>query len=56
MDIDGDYIIINTDEGRIKHKNISNDPRIAVSVADQVNPYNMVTVQGTVMQTTKGVD
>ncbi|HEU4605500.1 MAG TPA: PPOX class F420-dependent oxidoreductase [Nitrososphaera sp.] len=57
VDIDGDYIIVNTAKGRIKHKNISNDPRVAVSVADQANPYNMVTVQGTVVeQTTKGAD
>jgi PPOX class probable F420-dependent enzyme len=57
VDIDGNYILINTAEGRVKHKNISRDPRVAVSVADQGNPYNMVTVQGTVIeQTTKGAD
>lgn len=53
IDIDGDYIIINTAEGRIKHKNISNDPRVAVSVSDQVNPYNMVTVRGRVVEQTR---
>jgi PPOX class probable F420-dependent enzyme len=57
VDIDGNYILINTAEGRIKQKNVSRDPRVAVSVADQGNPYNMVTVQGTVVeQTTKGAD
>src|SRR5919197_2469410 len=48
VDIDGDNIILNTAEGRLKHKNISRDPRVAVSVADHSNPYKMVTVQGTV--------
>jgi PPOX class probable F420-dependent enzyme len=57
IDIDGNYILINTAEGRLKQKNVSRDPRVAVSVADQGNPYNMVTVQGTVVeQTTKGAD
>ncbi|CAN5492170.1 hypothetical protein BH18THE2_BH18THE2_30630 [soil metagenome] len=27
-------ILINTAEGRIKHKNVSRDPRVAISVAD----------------------
>jgi PPOX class probable F420-dependent enzyme len=57
VDIEGDYIIINTAQGRLKHKNVSRDPRVAVSVADQVNPYNMVTVRGRVVeQTTNGAE
>jgi hypothetical protein len=57
LDIEGDYIIVNTAEGRLKHKNILHDPRIAVSVADQANPYNMVTVRGRMVeQTIKSTD
>jgi PPOX class probable F420-dependent enzyme len=57
VDIDDGYIIINTAEGRLKHKNVSHDARVAVSVVDQTNPYNMVTVRGRVVeQTTKGAD
>lgn len=57
IDVDGDYIIINTAQGRIKQKNVSRDPRVALSVTDQANPYNMVTVQGMVVeQTTKGAE
>jgi PPOX class probable F420-dependent enzyme len=57
VDTDGEYIIVNTAEGRVKQKNVSQDPRVAVSVADQANPYNMVTVRGRVVeQTTKGAD
>jgi PPOX class probable F420-dependent enzyme len=57
IDIDGDYIIVNTALGRLKDKNVSRDPRVAVSVADQANPYNMVTVRGKVVeQTTKGAE
>jgi PPOX class probable F420-dependent enzyme len=57
VDIDDDHIIVNTVVGRVKHKNVSRDPRVAISVADQANPYNMVTVRGRVIeQTTKGAE
>src|SRR5438094_9373569 len=46
VDIEDGNIIVNTAEGRLKHKNISRDPRIAVCVVDQNNPYHMVTVRG----------
>ena len=54
---DGNSILINTAEGRIKHKNVSRDPGVAISVADQSNPYNMVSIRGKVIeQITKGAD
>ena len=57
LDIDGDYLIVNTAQGRLKHKNVLRDSRVAVSVADQANPYNMVTVRGRVIeQTTNGAE
>ena len=52
-----DIILINTAQGRIKHKNISRDPRVSLSVIDRNNPYSMVSIQGTVIeQTTIGAD
>lgn len=57
IDIDDGVIMINTAEGRVKQRNISRDPRIAISIVDQNNPYNMVTVNGKVIeQTTTGAD
>lgn len=57
VDTDGNYVIINTAEGRQKHRNVSRDPRVAVSVTDQANPYNMVTIRGRVVeQTSKGAE
>ena len=48
-------ILINTAEGRLKQENISRDPRIAVSIADHNNPYEMVTIRGKVIaQNTEG--
>ena len=47
---DGNHILVNTAEGRIKHKNILRDPRIAISIVDQNNPLNMTTIKGKVVE------
>ena len=57
IDLENNMILVNTAEDRVKHRNIVRDPRVAVSIIDSTNPYNMVTVQGKVIeQTTKGAD
>lgn len=53
LDDDGNNILINTAEGRIKQKNVSRDPRVAISISDQNNPYDMVTIRGTVTEQIK---
>ena len=35
-------ILINTAKGRVKEKNVKSDKRVALSVFDNNNPYNMV--------------
>jgi len=45
---EGGYILINTAEGRIKHKNVLRDPRVAVSVVSRDNPLDMTTIRGKV--------
>jgi len=47
---ENDHIMINTAEGRIKHKNILRDPRVAVSVVSMDNPLDMTTIRGKVME------
>ncbi len=54
IDRDGNSILINTAEGRIKQKNVSRDPRVAISVPNQNNPYNMVSIRGRVIKQIKG--
>jgi PPOX class probable F420-dependent enzyme len=56
VDIDksNNTILINTAKGRVKHKNISRDPRVGVSVVDSSNPYHMVSVRGKVIEQIKG--
>ncbi len=47
-DLEDGYIMINTAEERIKHKNVLRDPRVAISVVDQNNPLNMTAIRGRV--------
>jgi PPOX class probable F420-dependent enzyme len=54
VDIENGYILVNTAIGRIKQKNISRDPRVALAIADQNNPYDMVTIRGKVTEQITG--
>jgi PPOX class probable F420-dependent enzyme len=56
VDADGDYVLINTEVHRQKFKNITNDPRVTVTVMDAANPYHYVEVRGRVVGTVKGPD
>ena len=49
-------ILVNTAEGRVKHRNTSRDPRVAISIIDSSNPYRMVSVRGKVIEQIKGKD
>ena len=42
--------MINTAEGRLKHKNILRDPRVAISVVDTKNPLDMTSIRGKVIE------
>jgi PPOX class probable F420-dependent enzyme len=53
VDLDGNTILINTAGGRLKEKNIRRDNRIAISIYDQENPYNMVSIRGKVTELTE---
>lgn len=50
--LDGDDIIVNTAEGRLKTRNVRREPRVAISVADQQDPYSKVVVRGIVVEMT----
>ncbi|HEY7367668.1 MAG TPA: PPOX class F420-dependent oxidoreductase [Nitrosopumilaceae archaeon] len=49
-DMEEEYVLVNTAEGRIKHKNVLRDPRVAISVVDNNNPLNMTTMRGKVIE------
>ena len=57
LDTDGDYLYINTAEGRQKPRNFQHDKRVAVAIMDRANPYRHATVRGRVIDvTTDGAD
>ena len=57
IDRDGDDVLFNTAEGRVKTDNIRRDGRVAISVFDQQDPYEQVVLRGTVVDvTTHGAD
>lgn len=57
VDEESNTVLVNTAKGRVKQKNLSRDPRIAVAVVDKNNPYNVATIRGRVAeQTTAGAD
>ncbi|QUC65369.1 PPOX class F420-dependent oxidoreductase [Nitrosopumilus sp. K4] len=49
-DFEDEHILVNTAEGRIKHKNVLRDPRVAVSVVSKDNPLDMTTIRGKVVE------
>lgn len=49
VDLDGDVIVFNTAEGRRKTDDVRRDQRIGLSVHQQSNPYNSVSVRGRVI-------
>ncbi len=57
VDFDGARILVNTAEGRVKWKNVCRDPRVALDVYNQQNPYSMASIRGRVVEiTNQGAD
>ncbi len=46
IDVDGDDVLFNTAEGRVKAVNLHQNPAVAVSVVDPADPYRVVAFQG----------
>jgi PPOX class probable F420-dependent enzyme len=57
VDLDGDDVVFNTAQGRKKARNLERDARVAVTVIDPDDQYNVVAFQGTVTDVaTAGAD
>ena len=57
IDHEGDMVLMNTAKGRIKQRNITRDPRIAITVVDSNNPYDRIVILGRVLnQTEQGAE
>jgi len=54
---DGEYILVNTNEGRVKDKNMKARPKVAMTIQDPNDPYRYLGVRGEVVSyTTEGAD
>lgn len=49
---DGDQIIFNTAEGRLKPRHMRRDARVAIAVFDMENPYKQAMIRGRVVEMT----
>ena len=56
VDREGDLVLVNTAMGRTKQRNLTRDPRVAIDIIDQENPYKMVSIRGRITQFQKGAD
>jgi PPOX class probable F420-dependent enzyme len=48
VDVDGDEILVNGARSRAWIENLRRDPRVALAIFDLADPYQRVSVQGTV--------
>ncbi len=56
MDCEGDQVVFNSADGRLKLRNLRLDPRIVVSVQDRADPQAYLTVYGKAAITEQGAD
>lgn len=57
FDTDGEYIRVNTNEGRVKDRNMKARPQVAMVIQDPKDPYRYLGIRGDVVShTTEGAD
>jgi PPOX class probable F420-dependent enzyme len=56
MDVEGDEVLFNTAEGRLKPRNLRRDPRIIISVQDRNDPQSSMVLHGKATVTEAGAD
>jgi PPOX class probable F420-dependent enzyme len=56
VDVDGDDVVFNTAEGRLKPKNLRRDPRVIVSVQDRNDPQSYMVFHGKATVSEAGAD
>ena len=47
---DGDHVLINSNEGRVKDKNIKARPQVAMVIQDPTTPYRYLQIRGEVVE------
>ena len=56
LDSDGDDVVFNTAEGRLKPKNLRRDPRVVISVQDRNDPQSYMVFHGKATVSEAGAD
>ena len=56
VDMEDGAVVFNTARGRVKDRNLSANPNIAVSVVDPDDAFNVVVVRGTARAVEEGAD
>ena len=53
FDHDGEHILINTNEGRVKDRNMKGRPKVAMVIQDPADPFRYLGIRGEVVSYTR---
>ena len=53
FDTDGEHILINTNEGRVKDRNMKERPKVAMVIQDPADPFRYLQIRGQVVGYTR---
>jgi len=53
FDTDGEHILINTNEGRVKDRNMKERPKVAMVIQDPADPFRYLQIRGKVVSYTR---
>ena len=56
VDTDGEFVLFNTAKGRLKYRNLSRDPRVAISLSAKDDDYRTVVLRGRAEFIEEGAD
>ncbi|MGW0845634.1 PPOX class F420-dependent oxidoreductase [Streptomyces sp. NPDC002787] len=54
VDIEGEYVMVNTSVGRVKEENLRRNPSVSLSHIDSANPYDRAEIRGRVVRFVEG--
>ena len=52
VEYDGKHVIVNSEEKRLKVRNLKRDPRVSISIQNGENPYEYIEIRGKVVEIT----
>jgi PPOX class probable F420-dependent enzyme len=56
VDTDGEHVVLNVVKGRMKHRNLERDDRVAITVVDRNDPYRVFVARGRATLVDEGAD